>query len=318
MKAPKIVNINSYLSEGTPVIAPGNQSPEAQFVPGLVKAYGHFSGFLKVLPVVFPKVVKTILNIKKSYKTLQNNPSNPRRKISRAELQDFEDYARKLGCTDIAYTKVPRDYVFANRVVLFENAIVLTMEMKKRKMNKAPSVITSSEVWRAYAVLGVTVNRLADYLRNQGFSSEAGPALGGETNYPYLAQKAGMGLIGKHGILISKGNGPSQRIAAIYTNIENLSFSDKDQKNWIADFCDSCNICVKVCPTGAIFEDTMTIENGHLRHIDYKKCIIPFSKHAGCSICIKECPFFKGDYEKIEDAYTSLKATKNQPSEHRI
>ena len=207
MNPPKTINILKYLSEDMTVMNPGEDSPEAQFVPGLVEAYGHPSGFLKVLPFIFPKIIKTIRNIKRSYGSLKENPVMEKRIIPPELLQEFEIYARKLGCSNIAYTKVPPNYIFSNKVILFENAIVLTMEMKKSKMKKAPSFTSSREVWHAYAGLGKIVNQLADFLRKHGYASEAGPALGGETNYPYLAQRAGMGLIGKHGILISNDNG---------------------------------------------------------------------------------------------------------------
>ena len=39
---------------------------------------------------------------------------------------------------------------------------------------------------------------------------------------------------------------------------------------------------------------------GATTHIDYKKCAIPFSQYAGCSVCIKECTFFKGDFDNIK------------------
>lgn len=303
MKAPKMVDIKNYISESVSVITPTNISPKGLFVPKVVSAYGKISGFLKVIPFLFHHIIKTLLNIRKSYGSLKKNLSLNQTHISTDALRDFEVYAKKLGCSQIGYTKVPRDYIFSNKVILFENAIVFTMDMNKRKMKNAPSIATSREVWRAYAGLGLIVNKLTDYLRNKGFRAQASPALGGETNYPYLAQKAGMGYIGKHGLLISKNNGPSQRIAAIYTNIKNLPYTDSEEHKWIPEFCESCNRCVKTCPSQAIYKNTLMKDNGHFQHIDYKKCAIPFSKYAGCSICIKECTFFKGDYNRIKRIY---------------
>jgi epoxyqueuosine reductase QueG len=174
------------------------------------------------------------------------------------------------------------------------------MDMNKSKMKYAPSIATSREVWRAYAGLGEIVNKLSDYLRKRGFQSQAGPALGGETNYPYLAQKAGLGYLGKHGLLISRGCGPSQRIAVIYTSIENLPVTDSEEYRWIPEFCEGCHRCVKACPSRAIYKTTLTKENGNHKHIDYKKCALPFSQYAGCSVCIKECTFFKSDFDNIK------------------
>ena len=299
MKAPKMVNIKNYLSNDTQTIKPVSISPMGRFVPEIVSKHGKLSGFFKVMGFLFPYIIKTLINIRVSYKSLKNNPNTNGKAISKNELNDFEDFAKKLGCSHIGYTKVPREYIFKNKVILFDNAIVLSMDMKKTCLQKAPSIITSKEVWRAYASLGKIINQLSKYLRKKGFQTQAGPALGGETNYPYLAQKAGMGYIGKHGLLISKGNGPSQRIAVVYTNIENLPFTDNDSYSWIPEFCEKCNCCVRTCPSQAIFKKTQVLHNGGKRHIDYKKCAMPFSTTAGCSVCIKECTFFKKDIEVI-------------------
>ncbi len=303
MKAPKMVDIKNYLYTDTPVIQPAPQSPEGRFVPEIVSEHGRISGFFKVIGFLLPSVVKTLVNIRRSYKSLKKNPTPKRTTIDEAALKDFESYARKIGCSGIGYTKVPREYIFNNKVILFDHAIVLTMEMKKSRMKKAPSVRTSMEVWRAYAGLGKIVNQLSRYLRKRGYQAQAGPALGGETNYPYLAQKAGMGYIGKSGLLISKGMGPSQRIAAVYTNIENLPYTDSEDYSWIPNFCETCNRCVKTCPAQAIFPVTEQLGRGAKRHIDYKKCAMPFSTTAGCSVCIKECMFFRGDFDKIKRGF---------------
>jgi len=161
------------------------------------------------------------------------------------------------------------------------------------------------EVWRSYAALGKIVNQLADFLRAHGHNAQAGPALGGDVNYPRLAQKAGLGHIGRPGILISRGSGPSQRIAAVYTNIENLPYTDSQSQayDWIPAFCDTCKRCVKACPAQAIYASPKIFPDGSEQHIDYTKCAVPFSQTMGCSVCIKECTFFKGDFDKIEKRF---------------
>jgi Pyruvate/2-oxoacid:ferredoxin oxidoreductase delta subunit len=312
MKEPRMVNIKNYLPADIPVVLPSLQSPEGKFVPEIVSKYGKISGFFKVIIFLLPYFIKALVNIRKSYKSIEKNPVNAKTEISSDVLKDFEEYAKKLGCSQVGYTKVPREYIFKNKVILFENGIVLTMNMKKSRMKKAPSIWTSMEVWRVYAELGKIVNKLAKYLRKKGFKAQAGPALGGETNYTYLAQKAGLGYIGKHGLLISKENGPSQRIAAIYTNIENLPFTDSNsyEYDWIPEFCEICNRCVITCPAGAIYKATRILENGGKQHIDYKKCAVPFSITAGCSVCIKECAFFNSDFEKIKNAFLKIKERK--------
>lgn len=61
-----------------------------------------------------------------------------------------------------------------------------------------------------------------------------------------------MGVIGKHGLLITPNFGSSLRLAAVYTDIENLAITDSNEHLWVDKFCDSCNRCVKKCTAQVI------------------------------------------------------------------
>ena len=99
--------------------------------------------------------------------------------------------------------------------------------------------------------------------------------------------------------------GLAKRIAAVYINIENLPFTDSHAYvyDWIPAFCETCNRCVRKCPGEAIYLTTKVFADSTEQHIDYAKCAVPFSQTMGCSVCIKECTFFKGDYDKIEKRF---------------
>jgi len=101
----------------------------------------------------------------------------------------------------------------------------------------------------------------------------------------YTIRDAGLGEFGKHGLLITKEFGPSVRLAAVLTDIENLPFNNSDRQAWIKIFCDSCNACVRKCPAKAIYKNPVIFEKGSEQHIDYKKCAVPFSKQHGCTVC---------------------------------
>lgn len=118
-----------------------------------------------------------------------------------------------------------------------------------------------------------------------------------------MARDAGLGGFGKNGLLITKEFGPSVRLAAVLTDIENLTVNNQNNFEWIKSFCELCNACVRKCPAKAIYEKTVVFEDDSEEHIDYKKCAIPFTKQHGCTVCIKECTFFKNNYDKIQIAY---------------
>ncbi|WP_367884707.1 4Fe-4S dicluster domain-containing protein [Thermococcus sp. JCM 11816] len=192
--------------------------------------------------------------------------------------------------------------------MLFENAIVLIGEMRKEEIAKAPGVRAGIEVWRTYYRLTRAAYKIAEFLRERGYNAQPDPAVGGSTNFPLLAQKAGLGYIGKHGLLITPPeNGPSVRIGAFYTDLE-LPYTDERVREyeWIPDFCDRCNACVRACPAQAIYI-TPKRENSREVHIDYTKCAVVFSRTLGCSVCVKECTFTKGgSYERIKRAYEKV------------
>lgn len=309
MKPPKMPAISDHISPEMMVVEPDEKSKFGFSVPEIIFTYGDIRKGLRNLLRVFPTLIRTRRNALKGYQSIAENPVSGNRIADPAFFSELEEYIHSLGILDIGFTEVPRSYIFSNKQILFDKAIVMTMEMNKESMSRAPGPAAGKEVWRTYHDLGLASNKVAEFLRRRGFAAQPGPALGGETNYCMLAQKAGLGRIGKHGILISPETGPSLRIAAVYTDIENLPLTDSraGEYAWISEFCRTCLRCVRKCPAGAIFEQNEIDEKGRQKAIDYKKCAVPFSQTIGCSICIRECTFFKGDYHKIQKSYLGKK-----------
>jgi hypothetical protein len=304
MNIKKIVpNITKHIKDDLPHISPGKNAHEGLCVPEIVFTYGSVLSKMKSLPHLLKYGVGSIKEIKKSYKGLYEQPDKPSKKISDQDLNDLKSFAKKIGIGNIAFTPVDPDWLFDNTKIIYSNAIVMSIEMKHEIIATAPSKATEVEIYRTYYELNVAVNKIKDFLNSRGYNAEAGPALGGETNYPLMAEKAGMGVIGKHGVLITPEFGPSIRLAAVYTDIENLPKPEENEHLWIKDFCETCNRCVKKCPAQAIYKDPVKLDDGSQICIDYKKCAVPFSTQRGCTVCIKECTFFKNDYIKIKKRY---------------
>lgn len=247
---------------------------------------------LKITLQTFPKQLSIAKNMENSVKSLKNNPKSPQFTANDDFILKLEKYAFSLDIDKIKYVKVPPELIFRDKSVLFENAIILLMEMDKTAVDKAPSDDTQSMSVVTYDELGKKTNQLAEFLRENGFAAQASHPAGGFVVYPALAQRAGLGWKGRHGMLITPEFGPRQRISAIFTSVENLPHNSGNEHLWVGEFCKKCGKCIRSCPANAITEE----ENGN----GDKRTVILKEFCHGCTICMRECNFNKRDYNQIK------------------
>jgi ferredoxin len=223
------------------------------------------------------------------------------------ELQNF--VKKKWKDVFIGFTEMPQEMIFKGKFTLFRYAIVVCQEMQKDKIDHAPEFEAGKEVMRVYGSLGLVVNDIARWLRKKGIRSQSNHPLGGLVNTPSLAGKAGMGWIGRNGMLITKEYGPRQRIAPVFIEHKYFEFTDNRDHDWIEEYCTMCERCRKECPGEAIYpKSVVRFDNvpgiDTMRTcIDRNKCFPFFAETLGCSICVKVCPF-----SKAGDTYQRLKA----------
>ncbi|WDV47616.1 4Fe-4S dicluster domain-containing protein [Clostridiaceae bacterium M8S5] len=228
---------------------------------------------------------------------------------SESVWQELQKYAWDKHNVLIGFTEVPREYIFKRKALLFKYAIVCIQEMKEEAINKAPLIEASYEALRVYNSLGKATNDMTRWLKeNHGIKCMACSPMGGLVDTVPLAQKAGLGGVGHNGLLITPQFGPRQRISVIFVNRPIFDFTDSKEHLWINEFCKNCRTCERKCEANAIYTNKIKNDTtGFVTSIDREKCYPYFSKTGGCGVCIKVCPFSKGNssYEKIKDRYFS-------------
>lgn len=249
-----------------------------------------------------PHMMASMWGIQQSLQTLAKNPAQPQTHMPAAEIAALEVFAHSVGVDDLGYAQVPETLVFREKAILHSNAIVLTMEMDKRRIDTSPSEQSFIAVHETYHHLGVASNKIAGWLRKRGYSAHAGHPLMGLTLYPPLAQQAGLGWRGLHGLLITPRFGPRVRLAAVFTSIENLPFSQEkaNEYQWIEEYCDLCQRCAKECPPQAFLDRPSVLDNGLIACVNTEKCFPYFFENFGCSVCIRVCPFQSQQYATLK------------------
>lgn len=254
-------------------------------------------------PGSFPQILGSIRGIRKSVLELDQNPIDGKRQIDPTTVDELRAYAKSIGANEIGFTTVPQEWVFQDTAICYTQAIVLVMEMDKKRMSLAPNRDTAVMVHETYNALGQVANKIANWLRERGYAAHAGHPLSGMALYPPMAQAAGLGWRGLHGLIITPQFGPRVRLAAVFTEIENLPIYSGDEHAWVLDFCKECRRCIRDCPPNAFYDTPIYHENGLVTVLDNRKCFPYFVDYHGCSICIKICPFNLHSYEKVKHGY---------------
>ncbi|NHK30895.1 MAG: epoxyqueuosine reductase [Asgard group archaeon] len=299
----RMFGINNDLKNNPNTIKANETAPEMGFSLAIKDPKRYHMSFSKRRKMFNPKILISMWReINKAKKTLDKNLPEAQQEASKEFYLELKKYAESLRI-NIGYTKLPQEYIFKDQAVLFDNVIVLSMEMDKEKIDNAPSLETGRMVVETYHELGVRANKIAEFLRKKGFAAQACHPLGGAISYTPLAMLAGMGWHGRHGLIITPDFGPRHRLAAVLTNITNLPIIEKNEHRWIEDYCANCGRCIKTCPPKAILDKPITQNDGRKTHIEMDKCFPEFSDNYGCSICVKECMFNRVGYKKLKEQF---------------
>ncbi len=176
-------------------------------------------------------------------------------------------------------------------------AIALTIEMNHSMMKSAPAAPTVLESANQYLNSGTMAIQLAEFIRSLGYPARAHIDANYKVICPLVARDAGLGEIGRMGLLMTPALGPRVRIAVVTTDIPvipNKYIPDPT----VNDFCRHCRKCADACPVQAIPYGHERVIDG-VRHwqISADSCYI-FWCIAGtdCGRCVIVCPYSHPGY----------------------
>jgi len=127
------------------------------------------------------------------------------------------------------------------------------------------------------------------------------------------ARKSGLGWVGKHSLLLSKGSGSYFFIGALIVDIE------LEPDGPTTDHCGSCTACIDACPTSAIVAPTVVDSNKCISYltIEYKGALPSEYQEKmedwvyGCDICQDVCPWNRFSTPHSEDDFNIRDSIQN-------
>ncbi len=175
-------------------------------------------------------------------------------------------------------------------------AIVMATAMDPALIRKSPIFDAATTVGIGYSRMALLVATMAEMIGSLGY--RAVPMANDTALSIPLAIQAGLGRLGRNGMLLTTPHGACVRLCKVLTDLPLLP--DEASEPALNEACRSCFICAASCPVKAIsdrkqpFFETTSISNnrGILRWpVDPELCYGFWVKNGSdCSTCIARCP----------------------------
>jgi len=207
--------------------------------------------------------------------------------------------AKLFGASLTGICKLNRDWLYADVDIpeKFENVIVMAIEMDPEGIATSPDVPAAAATGVGYSRMAFVLACMGEFIRNLGYEAiecdnDTAPSIP-------LAIDAGLGELGRNGLLITPQYGPRVRLCKIFTDLP--LEPDQPIEFGVKEFCKKCKLCAKHCEAGAIsmddepsFQVACRSNNpGVLKwYVNVELCYLFWCENGiDCSTCIKVCPY---------------------------
>lgn len=183
----------------------------------------------------------------------------------------------------------------------FQYAVVMCYEMDYDVIQHYSTYASLAATAMGYSRMAVTNHHLACFITEMGYDVINCTTNNVALSIP-MAMQAGLGDIGRNGLLISPKYGPRVRISKVITDLPMVPDSPIDFG--VTEFCNVCEICSEKCPSQSLpygdrSSEPRNISNidGVLKwHINAETCRAHWSRSGrDCNVYINVCPYNKPD-----------------------
>jgi len=224
-----------------------------------------------------------------------------------------KDAARSFGAAAAGITELNRQWLyssdlFGRRVRIaacYRYAIVILIKMDPAAIRGSPGYQAAVETGLAYSRMAFTASSMAEFIRYLGYRAVS---CGNDTTLSIpLAIDAGLGELGRNGLLITPEFGPFVRICKVLTDLPLMT--DRSAGFGVGEFCRTCRRCANACGPDAIdrhtepsFKIVSPSNNKGIRRwpVNHDRCYgFWIENGAECSNCIAACPFGRVLKERV-------------------
>jgi ferredoxin len=237
----------------------------------------------------------------------QEEQSGQKEAVDPAKMGQFlKQWAKKLGAVSVGITELKPHHLYSiigrgeryGQPVELDHtfALALTVEMDKLFLDRAPHGPTAMESAQQYLNSGAIAVQLAELIRFLGYSARAHIDGSYRVVCPLVARDAGLGEIGRMGLLMTPELGPRVRLAVVTSDIP-LVTDERARDLTMIDFCERCLKCADSCPSKAIsFEDRLEIDGVQRWQINSEACFTYWcTVGTDCALCMRACPYSHPD-----------------------
>jgi reductive dehalogenase len=254
-------------------------------------------------PILFGSAHASFYTIGTLKSKVDGKVEEERKQYDEQQLTRYiKKWTKKLGALDVGITRLQdyHNYSYRGRGNYYNDkveakhkfAIAFTVEMDYNMVKSGPYGQIVMESAQQYLSSGVIAVQVAEFIRHLGYPARAHIDGNYEVVCPLVAKDAGLGEIGRMGLLMTPGYGPRVRIAVVTTDLPLITDTPEYDPS-VIEFCTNCKKCAVNCPSKSIsIVDRELIDGVNRWQINQESCFDLWTKlGTDCGRCLSVCPY---------------------------